>query len=276
MRWTFLAVGLLVIGTPAAAQVRVADFGFSAGVASGADAAAAAQITAGATLRLGARHYELAAGSSAEDAFLSAMALGRAARFTYGGGVALHSVAGEFRPALTSLAAYAVPLAPLSAAALQLQTRGALLRGGMRLSLALAIVLAPARGGMMLGENVRLSIAPTEIGRTWESIITQIMLLDNGQSSLDDVMVTPTAIVMRFSQGRQEALFTDVGRVARILSASSEPLYLSVTGPQPIGVAAAATAGGFPAERIMATDTTAEITLRATRTASAAAIRSAR
>lgn len=262
----------MLSATPVAAQLRIDDFGFGAGIGKGGSA----EITAGTTLQLGGRAVELLAGTAAQDAFLSVLHSWTHARFTYGAGFGIYTITDAVRPGLAGMLAYGIPLAPSRAAALQLLTRAAVMNGAARASAGIAIRLAPRRGGIMLGENVAPPVAPREAARTWDAIVAQVMLLDNGASSLHDVMVTHTSLVMRFAPRRRAELLEDVGRVARVLSGSADPLYLTVNAPEPAFVAAAATAGGFPAERIITGEVSTVITLQATRTVASAAVRSAR
>jgi hypothetical protein len=148
--------------------------------------------------------------------------------------------------------------------------------GGPRWSLGAGITLAPFRGGLRLGEDDAAPLAPADVARSWEAVVAQVMLLDDASSSIEDVMATPTALSMRFAPASRADVMLEVSRVARILSAGIDVHQLVISAPDPSWVRAAATAGGFPAERIIAQVNEGAITVQATRVPDATTLRSAR
>jgi hypothetical protein len=79
----------------------------------------------------------------------------------------------------------------------------------------------PACGGMQLGETTPPQPEPTDVARSWDAVVAQVMLLEDGLSCLDDVIATRTAMSIRFTPASQSDVTRDVARVARILSAGS-------------------------------------------------------
>lgn len=266
MRYLIPALScLLATSTPAAGQLRVEDFGFGAGISSRTERAAGPLLSANVTLGVHGRAFELAVGSSREDAFFSASRIWRHSLFAFGGGAALYGSERGTRPGATALAALSLPLAPREAAALQLTGRVIATTGVSAFSLGFGVRLAPLRGGLQLGENVAAVREPEEVSQSWEGVVAQVMLLQQPASSLVAVSVTPRSLTMRFAADSRAALMDDVARVARVLRGCTEPLRLQITAPEAIWVVAAATAGGFPAERIVAESADAPVTIRVLR-----------
>lgn len=275
MRTAVVCLGLICTAAPAAAQVRLREFGFGAAMTSAAGARGAAQIGAALTLDVQRHGFEVAAGAAAAEEFLSLTSVWRLGPLSYGVGPALHSSAGGTRPVAAGRVALDIPLAPRGGAALRIGARVLALNGGARWSLGAGIALAPFRGGLRLGEDVAAAPAPADVARSWDAVVAQVMLLDDGTSCVGDVMATPTALSIRFLQASQQDVTQEVSRVARILSAGAEVAELVISAPDASWVSAAATAGGFPAERISTQSMADAITIQATRAPLSPAIRSA-
>jgi hypothetical protein len=267
-----LAFPVLAVA-PASAQ-RIQDFGFAAGFALHPKINPSPQLAATMTLGVRGHDVELAVGSTSEDAFLSASRLWEFSGFTYGAGVAVYNGTGRTKPGLAGGAAYALPIAPRASAALQVGARAIAVSGAFRLYLGAGIKLAPLRGGLLLGERIVQPQEQADLARSWDIIVAQIMLLDNGSSSLDDVQVSDSTIIIRFAAATRAELMDDVARVARILTASTDRIHLIVRAPEPVWIRAAITSGGFPAERITEGSASSVTTLQALRSPSGGASRS--
>ncbi|HEX6559243.1 MAG TPA: hypothetical protein VF021_07260, partial [Longimicrobiales bacterium] len=283
----------------AQAPVRVEGFAFGAGVTTQQGVQPAAHLFAAGLLRAAGMPIEASVGASTadlesgqgtqRDVFVGALATQSVTRyFLIGGGVALHALSTRIagadsddalramersrsgrRGALTALAALQLPLAARDAAALQLGARAAFMRGTRQLSFGLSVALRPGRGGLMRGERIAIPQARTEAARSWQSIVQQLMQLQGQLEPVSDVLVTNTALLIKFGPVADASLRDAVARIARILSAGSDAVMITVTGPQPARIAAAATAGGFPAERITLVQGGALVTLQAIRPPSA-------
>jgi hypothetical protein len=138
-----------------------------------------------------------------------------------------------------------------------------------------AVTTLPACQGMQLGESTAAPAPAADQARSWDAVVAQVMLLDDGLSCLDDVIATRTAMSVRFTPASRAEVMRDVARVARILSAGDDVNELVISAPETSWVRAAATAGGFPPERIRAYAETGSVTIQATRVPAEQTIRSA-
>jgi hypothetical protein len=139
----------------------------------------------------------------------------------------------------------------------------------------LASATLSACRSMQLGETLSSPTPALDHTRSWDAVVAQVMLLDDGLSCLDDVIATPTAMSIRFTAASQPDVMRDVSRVARVLSAGSDVNELVISAPETSWVRAAATAGGFPPERIRAYAEDGSVTIQATRVRADHTIRSA-
>lgn len=193
-----------------------------------------------------------------------------------GGGVTRDDVASGFRPALEGMVGLSLALAPMDAAAILLTVRGAAMRGVHQYGAGLGVRLSPARTQMLLGERGPSATSPDVRQRSWDSLVAEVMLLENRLPPLHDVLATRNAIVMKLYSPNPDAMHDAVARIARVLNGSDEDIQLAIAAPDPAALAAAATSAGFPAERITTEVATKGTTLQATRPAPVTATRIAR
>lgn len=266
--------------------------------------AAAAQISFAANLRIARLPVELSVGSSTgnlasgagtqHDAFMSALRTWRLSRYLVagagvgchrlqttlndrnGGGVAPDYDASGFRPALEGTFGLNLPLAPADGAAIRLTGRVAAMHGVTQLGVGFSVLLAPARGRLMLGEAAPAPVSTAALTRSWDAIVAEIMLLENRLPPLQEVRATGNTLMMKLYDPGMEAMRDAVSRIARVLNGSAENIGLVIRSPDPAILAAAATSAGFPAERIVLEVTPSGATLQATRPRPAAASRTAR
>jgi hypothetical protein len=276
MRIAFTSVAFLVFAAVPAGAQRIQDFGFGAGLSVHPSTNASPQLAA--TMTLGVRNHdiEFAAGSSSDDAFFTVSYLRSIWLFNYGAGIAAYNGVSGRKAGIAANVAFALPIAPHSAAALEVGARAIAVSGATRLALGAGIKLAPRRGGLLLGERVAQPMEKDEVARSWPVIVAQIMLFRDGVSSLEQVKATDSMIEMTFAPVARGALMADVARLARILAASTEPLQLIITAPEPVWVRAAITSGGFPTEHITEGRVSDITTIRALREPPASALRSER
>ena len=220
----------------------------------------AAQLSINLRMTADARAFELRAGSAVadlqsgagfqRDKFVEATALSSLRRHLLAGaGLGLHSFASNIRgvgsqatrPALNALVGARLPLAPDGSALLELAARGALMRSAHEFSLVLSMQLAPQRGGLWLGERTHVQQQFIEANGSWDNIVEEVMLQEETLPQLLDVIATGSTLVMKFADGPNVALA--VSRVARVLNGSSDRIELAIHAPDPLMVAAAATAG---------------------------------
>src|SRR5687768_6127228 len=250
MRIVLSSIALLVLAANPAGAQRIQDFGFGAGLSVHPSTNASPQLAATMTLGIRGHDIELAAGSSSDDSFFSASYQLSFWQFNYGAGIAAHNGVSGTKPGIAAHIMFELPIAPRAAAALEVGARGIAMSGAVRLSLGAGIKLAPRRGGLLLGERVAQPVEQDELARSWEVIVAQIMLFGDGASSLEHVAATDSTLEMKFGPVPRDELMDDVSRVARILAASTERIQLVINAPEAVWVRAAATAGGFPTERI--------------------------
>jgi len=305
-----IAAGLLVIcsATSLRAQspVRVSGFGFGAAAVVQRGAEPAAQLAASALLTaaniplqasLGTSIAELRASQGAQrDLYADVLATHTLTRYVIiGAGPGVHSlstrIAGAetdaalraaenaqsgWRAALVAFGAVQVPLAARDVATLQLGARSTLMRGLRKFSFGVNVALRPAHGRLRLGENARPLLAPSDLARGWDALVRQVMLFQGELAPVTDVVATRNSLLVKFQAADPQQLRDAVARIARVLNGSNEALTVSVSGPQPVLLAVAATAGGFPAERITLVTDTQHVTLQATRPPDALSLESAR
>jgi hypothetical protein len=263
MRVIKLSIVLLGVSASTAGAQRVHDFGFTAGMAY--PRASSPQLAATMTLGVMNRDFELSAGSTSDDAFFAVNHVWRRSSFILGGGAAVYNGPDGTRPGIGGAIGLDIPIAPRSSAAIQLIGRGIAVIGATRWSLGAGIKLAPLRGGLLVGEQVAQPVEYLEVARSWDALVAQIMLMDNGASSIKTITATADSMILTFAPLARGDLIEDVARVARVLAASTEPLQLDISAPEPIWVSAAATSGGFPAERITSNTSASTTTIRVLR-----------
>jgi hypothetical protein len=274
MRIVLSSIALLILAAAPAGAQRIQDFGFGAGLSVHPSTSASPQLAATMTLGIRGHDLELAAGSSSDDAFFSASYVRSFWQFHYGAGIAAYDGLSGTKPGLAAHIGFALPIAPRSAAALEVGARGIAVTDAVRLSLGAGIRLAPRRGGLLLGERVEQPMEQDELARSWEVIVGQIMLFGDGGSSLEHVTATDSTIEMRFAPVARAVLMDDVARVARILAASTERVQIVINAPEAMWVRAAATSGGFPTERITEGPASSITTIHASRRPDESASRS--
>ena len=282
--------------------VRFDALGFEGGIITQSRVTVAPQLAASVRLLFATVPAEISVGSSVadlsdhegtqSDVFLTAARLWEPARnVTLGAGIGIHSlhtrivgaaaeeqlvVSGRdrsgLRPALTGSLGFAVPLAHGSAARLQLVARGTAMSDAQQLSLALGMQLAPRARGVLLGEAVRPHMPRADEARSWDALISQIMLFESA-ARVHDIMATHMTLQIKFSGIADDEVLTAISRVARVFAASAEPLQLAITAAEPAPVALAATAAGFPPERITLIAGEQHVILQVTRPVPTTAIR---
>ena len=276
MRILLTSLALLVLAAAPAGAQRIQDFGFGAGLSVHPSTNASPQLMATMTLGIRDHDIELAAGSSSDDAFFSATYLLTFWQFNYGAGIAAYNGVSGTKPGIAAHVAFALPIAPQAAAALEVGARGIAVSGAVRLSLGAGIKLAPRRGGLLLGERVAQPMEKDEVARSWDVIVAQIMLFRDGASSLAAVTATDSTMTMKFAPVARDELMVDIARVARILAASTERLHLIINAPESVWVRVAITSGGFPTERVSEGPAANVTTIHALRAPAASAPRSER
>ena len=273
MRSITIAAALTILAALPAHAQRIHDFGFTAGV-SLHPRAASPELAAMATLDARNRRLEVAVASSSDAAYFSVTHVWMFSSLSYGAGLAVYTAEQQTRPGLSASAAFALPIAPRGAAAVQLGARAITTMKTTYVSVGAGIRLAPRRGGLIAGENVEQPQTRAEAVRSWEVVVAQVMLLDNGATALASADVTPTGLRLTFAPAVRGDLMDDVARIARILAASTEALRLEVSAPEPVWISAAATAGGFPPERISTSASEGPVTILVLRPPSASTNRS--
>jgi hypothetical protein len=295
----------LATTSPAQSPVRLKSFGFGAGVALQPRIDPGAQLTASVILDVRDHSYAITIGSASgefsgpggqqRDAFISASRAWRIPNLPLfvTAGMGLHSLQSRvggapgnatlsalerehsgLRPSLEGTAAFDLPLAPNGAAGLQLLARGAVMRHVRQLSIGVGVRLSPGNSALRFGEEVTPAVAPADASRSWQSVVEQVMLLEGRLPALDDVVASQNGLLIRFAPVDSKTVNEAVSVIARVLHASTQTIYLTINAPEPEVIAAAVTAGGFPAERITHVVTARDINLQATRQAPAAPIRS--
>ena len=303
LRLLLLAMALSP-GITAAQSVAVTGFGFNAGVTAHRQVDPAALLEATLSLRTPLFPAQAMAGSSVadlkngrgaqRDVFISASALKSLGKyFDVGAGIGLHSlgtrVAGSdfdpasralerqqsgLRAAVSALSTLRLPLAPSGAASVGLTARATLMRSIRQFSISLGMQLSPHRGGLALGERAHKHTANPEAARTWDAVVSEIVLQQDAFAPLSDVIATRNALLLKFESNDSVAVADAVARIARMLNGSSEAVFLTISAPDPLQLAVAATSGGFPPERITLLHNH-EITLQARRQPAALASHSA-
>lgn len=274
MRAIQLSIVLLGLSASTAGAQRIHDFGFTAGMAY--PRASSPQLAATMTLGLLNRDFELAAGSTSDDAFFAVNRVWTRSTFSFGAGAAIYNGTDGTKPGIDGAVALAIPIAPRSSAAIQLIGRGIAVSGATRWSVGAGIKLAPLRGGLLVGERVAQPVEYLEVARSWDALVAQIMLMDNGASSIVGISATSDSMLITFAPLARGDLIDDVARIARVLAASTEPLHLVISAPEPVWVSAAATSGGFPAERIISSTSASTTTIRVLQEPAVSTIRSER
>lgn len=274
MRAIHLSIVLLGLSASTARAQRIHDFGFTAGMAY--PRANSPQLAATLTLGLLNRDFELAAGSTSEDAFFAVNRVWTWSGFSFGVGAAIYNGRDGTKPGIDGAVARAIPIAPRSSAAIQVIARGIAMSGATRWSVGAGIKLAPLRGGLLVGERVVQPVEYLEVARSWNALVAQIMLMDNSASTIAAISASADSMLITFAPLARGDLLDDVARVARVLAASTEPLHLVISSPEPVWVTAAATSGGFPAERITSNTSVSTTTIRVLQEPAVSTIRSER
>lgn len=114
----------------------------------------------------------------------------------------------------------------------------------------------------LLGVRVRLGVpnslalgepqvSPEVVARraVWNEVLMQLILLQGELESFTRIKEIETGIELEFDATRV-TLWDDVAKTARVLAAAEPPVVITTFGPNAGRVAAAVTAGSFPAERV--------------------------
>ena len=101
---------------------------------------------------------------------------------------------------------------------------------------------------LTVGEPVREPLN-TRNASIWNDVLMQLILLEQGLESFTRIREIAGGIELEFDQ-RSITLYDDVAKTARVLAAAQPPVTITVMAPNPGRVAAAATAGSFPPERL--------------------------
>lgn len=308
MRIVICLTLLNAIATTSAAQssVRFESLGFGASVTMQPAVKPGAQLTASVAVDMRDRPYHLTIGTASgefrgglggeqQDAFISASRVWQrpGAPLSVSTGLGFHSLHARIggapgsaelsqlerertglRPSLEAAAAFMIPLAPGGAASLQFMARGAIMRHVRQMSIGIGVRVSPGKAGLRFGEDVAPVIAPADASRSWQSVIEQVMLLEGRLPALEDVVASQNGLLIRFAPVDSKTVADGVAVIARVLNGSTDPVYLTIHAPEPEIIAAAATAGGFPLERVTTVITTRAVSLHATRQATAAPVRS--
>ena len=93
---------------------------------------------------------------------------------------------------------------------------------------------------------------PAVTARTavWNDVIMQLILLQQDLETFSRIKEIETGIELQFESSGL-TLWDDIARVGRVLAAAQPPVLVTVFGPNAGRVAAAMTAGSFPAERLI-------------------------
>ena len=83
----------------------------------------------------------------------------------------------------------------------------------------------------------------------WNEVLMQLILLQGSLESFTRIKEIETGIELEFDATRV-TLWDDVAKTGRVLAAADPPVVITAFGPNPGRVAAAVTAGSFPAERM--------------------------
>jgi hypothetical protein len=100
---------------------------------------------------------------------------------------------------------------------------------------------------LKLGEPV--TPAATARAAVWNDVLMQLILLQQSLESFSRIKQIDTGIELEFENG-SITLWDDIAKAARVLAAADPPVIITAFGPNAGRVAAAVTAGSFPAERV--------------------------
>ena len=101
---------------------------------------------------------------------------------------------------------------------------------------------------LTLGEPQRATAVVTRAA-VWNDVLMQLILLQGNLESFSRIKEIETGIELEFDATRV-TLWDDVAKVGRVLAAADPPVVITAFGPTAGRVAAAVTAGSFPAERL--------------------------
>ena len=260
---------LVVFNAPRAhAQSRMTwSFAFGGGVVTASEAAATPQIFASSIFPIARFGIEAIAGASQNGSFANALLRGQTGKSVYvfyGAGIGISNEHGSAKPLLAGLGGVAIPLAHNGAAALELGARAQWMSGASNLSFGAAMRLSPHRG-LVLGEKREEKARATDDARDWEMTVRSLIALQGSLTPLQEVTASPNVIIMRLSGRDPDLLRILIARIAQILLVNPNRIDLAISAPEPTAMAMAATAGGFPPERIGKLTPSKDIILQATR-----------